>query len=91
MLDFQNAEETHEDENYFISMTDMMVGMLFLFIITLMMFALNYRKGDEDSERIRNCLLAVVQENAALSAEINAKIASVQDTLRGPRNTAWSR
>jgi hypothetical protein len=84
MSDFQNTEETHEDENYFVSMTDMMVGMLFLFIIMLMMFALNYRKGDDDSERIRNCLLAVVQENATLSADINAKIASVQETLRGP-------
>jgi len=32
------ANETHveEDENYFISMTDMMVGVLFIFIILLM-------------------------------------------------------
>ena len=38
-------------ENYFVSMTDMMVGMLFLFIILLMVFALNYRVGDEDSSK----------------------------------------
>ncbi|MCA1374335.1 MULTISPECIES: OmpA family protein [unclassified Bradyrhizobium] len=81
-----SAESSHEteDENYFISMTDMMVGMLFLFIIMLMMFALNFRKGDEDAERIRNCLQAVVKENAALSADVNTKIASVQQTIRGP-------
>jgi chemotaxis protein MotB len=32
-----------EGENYFISMTDMMVGMLFIFIILLMSFALLFR------------------------------------------------
>ncbi len=33
-----------EEENYFVSMTDMMVGILFIFIIMLMMFALNFRQ-----------------------------------------------
>ncbi len=79
-----HASQEAEDENYFVSMTDMMVGMLFLFIIMLMMFALNFRKGDEDAERIRDCLQAVVNENAALSADVNTKIASVQQTIRGP-------
>jgi|SRR6267154_1288003 hypothetical protein len=42
-------EETdpHDDgdrENYFVSMTDMMVGMLFIFIILLMSFALAFRQ-----------------------------------------------
>jgi len=32
-----------EGENYFISMTDMMVGVLFIFIIMLMTFALNFQ------------------------------------------------
>ena len=41
-------EPTEESENYFISMTDMMVGMLFIFLIMLMVFALNYRIGDDD-------------------------------------------
>lgn len=84
MSDLQNVEEATEDENYFVSMTDMMVGMLFLFIIMLMMFALNFKTGDDASERIRKCLLAVVQENAALSADINAKIASVQQKIQEP-------
>src|ERR1700677_2468704 len=84
MTDFQHTEEATEDENYFVSMTDMMVGMLFLFIIMLMVFALNFRKGDDASERIRKCLLAVVKENAALSADINARIASVTKTVQEP-------
>jgi flagellar motor protein MotB len=65
-------------------MTDMMVGMLFLFIIMLMMFALNFKKGDDASERIRNCLLAVVKENADVGKEINQKIASVQVEIQEP-------
>lgn len=36
-----------QDESYFISMTDLMVGMLFIFIILLMAFALNL-KAQED-------------------------------------------
>jgi chemotaxis protein MotB len=84
MSEFHAAEEEHEEENYFISMTDMMVGMLFLFIIMLMMFALNFKKGDDASERIRNCLLAVVKENKDISEQVNAKIADVQKAIRGP-------
>lgn len=84
MSDLQSTEEEHEDENYFVSMTDMMVGMLFLFIIMLMMFALNFKKGDDSSEKIRNCLLAVVRENAKVSADINARIASVTKTIQEP-------
>jgi flagellar motor protein MotB len=35
-----------EEESYFISMTDIMVGLLFIFIIMLMTFALQYRKAE---------------------------------------------
>jgi chemotaxis protein MotB len=37
----------HEEleEGYFVSMTDMMVGLLFLFIIMLMLFALKYQEA----------------------------------------------
>jgi flagellar motor protein MotB len=42
-----HAEHLAEDEeSYFVSMTDMMVGMLFVFIIMLMSFALNYREAE---------------------------------------------
>ncbi len=39
----RHRSEAVEDENYFVSMTDMMVGILFIFIIMLMIFALNFR------------------------------------------------
>ncbi|WP_340671092.1 OmpA family protein [Bradyrhizobium ottawaense] len=41
----EGSSDSHADgENYFISMTDMMVGMLFIFIILLMSFALLFRQ-----------------------------------------------
>lgn len=44
-LPSQASSDSHEDgENYFISMTDMMVGVLFIFIILLMSFALLFRQ-----------------------------------------------
>ena len=84
MSDSQHVEDTPEDENYFVSMTDMMVGMLFVFIIMLMMFALNFRKGDDASARVLKCLTEVVAQNAALSDQINARIASVQKAIQEP-------
>lgn len=47
-----------EEESYFVSMTDMMVGLLFIFILMLMYFALQYQKQkenlQEDKENLRN-------------------------------------
>lgn len=37
-----------EDESYFVSMTDLMVGLLFIFIILLMVFALNLKKQEQE-------------------------------------------
>lgn len=42
--DSAGGEDHGEGENYFVSMTDMMVGMLFIFIILLMAFALLFRQ-----------------------------------------------
>jgi len=82
----ETEEHAEESENYFISMTDMMVGMLFIFIIMLMVFALNYRKGDDDSKRIKDCLSALLAKNAKLSADINDKVNKIQDEVRGQIN-----
>jgi len=68
-------EQAEESENYFISMTDMMVGMLFIFIIMLMVFALNYRKGD-------NCLTAILTKNAKLSHDITENVNKIQNDVR---------
>ena len=39
-------DPVEEEESYFISMTDLMVGLLFIFIIMLMVFALQYREAE---------------------------------------------
>jgi chemotaxis protein MotB len=44
------ASEFSQGENYFVSMTDMMVGMLFIFIILLMSFALVFRQQTDTQE-----------------------------------------
>src|SRR6516225_9111848 len=74
--------QVQEEENYFVSMTDMMVGMLFLFIILLMVFALNYRVGDDDSKRIKDCLADLLRRNAQLSMNINNDVNRIQLDVR---------
>jgi flagellar motor protein MotB len=65
----QTAHE-EEDENYFISMTDMMVGILFIFIIMLMVFALNFRqKTDEQVNK-----LDIAEELAQQIEELQGRI-----------------
>lgn len=41
-----SAHHHEQDESYFVSMTDLMVGMLFVFIILLMAFALNLKEQE---------------------------------------------
>ena len=47
MVEKQRILPGDQDESYFVSMTDLMVGMLFIFIIMLMAFALNYREAQQ--------------------------------------------
>lgn len=46
-----SSSDTH-DESYFASFTDMLVGILFIFIILLMLFANNYQQATESVTRI---------------------------------------
>jgi len=60
-----------EGENYFVAMTDMMVGVLFIFIIMLMAFALDFRRTTD------------VQENALkVAQEVAAKLDALQSNVR---------
>jgi hypothetical protein len=47
---------TTEDNNYLISISDLMVGMLFFFIIVLGAFGLNYRTAEDQAARIQTRL-----------------------------------
>ena len=65
----QTADLVDEEESYFVSMTDMMVGVIFIFIILLMVFALNFQR-------------AALQEET-LQTEINKSREVRQEILKG--------
>lgn len=59
-----------EDESYFVSMTDLMVGMLFVFIIILMAFALNLKKQETHLGETIDDLTAARETRAAMLNDI---------------------
>jgi len=52
----RSASLAVEEESYFVSMTDLMVGMLFIFIIMLMAFALNLREQEHKFDQTTSSL-----------------------------------
>jgi flagellar motor protein MotB len=80
-------EETQaeEGENYFVSMTDMMVGVLFIFIIMLMTFALDFRRNSD----VQEDALKIAQEVSAkldkLQADVQAQIENIQKVAEDRR------
>jgi chemotaxis protein MotB len=57
----ETAGDEFEGESYLASLSDLMVGMLFVFILMLMAFALTYRTAQDASE----------QSNQQLQSELN--------------------
>jgi chemotaxis protein MotB len=57
----ESADHSDESANYFVPMTDMMVGVLFIFILMLMAFALDFRRTTDAQETA----LKVAQEVAS--------------------------
>ncbi|SDR53915.1 Flagellar motor protein MotB [Rhizobiales bacterium GAS113] len=86
MIAEDTSEADSETENYFVSMTDMMVGVLFIFIILLMVFALNFRTSTDTSEdqikelRRQHVIAEDVQRQlATLQARIDAATVRLAD------------
>jgi len=77
------GSEGGEGENYFISMTDMMVGLLFVFIIMLMTFAFSYRQREdvsqEDINRLRKAVEVVDQKIEELKRVYEARASLLSD------------
>jgi flagellar motor protein MotB len=67
------------EESFFVSMTDMMVGMLFLFIIMLMFFALKFSDDSVDL-REQNRLL---EEQRKAAEEEKTRLRAQLDLLQG--------
>lgn len=82
-----------EEENYFVSMTDMMVGILFIFIIMLMVFALQFQKQTDESEQqadkskvqieeVLEKVRQVSEQLHSLRSEINEELEDVSQSQR---------
>lgn len=71
------GSHAEEDENYFVSMTDMMVGILFIFIIMLMIFALNFQKQTDRTE----VLTAQQREQIEKANELARQVATLQTQI----------
>jgi chemotaxis protein MotB len=59
-----------EEENYFVSMTDMMIGVLFIFIIMLMVFALDFREQADEQTRLTEVQELTVQEARRIAEQL---------------------
>jgi flagellar motor protein MotB len=79
--------DDEEEESYFVSMTDMMVGLLFIFIIMLMYFAIqlqNRTKALSDARDTRDEILKEIQQQMGARVEVNPQTGVVHlhgDTL----------
>lgn len=70
----ENGDSPEEDENYFVSMTDMMVGILFIFIIMLMVFAFNFQQQTDETK----ILTAEQEEQLRKANELAEQIADLR-------------
>lgn len=78
-----------EEPSYLVSVGDLMVGMLFIFIIILMAFALNFRVAEEDAARIQGHLVRERDEVEVAKerlAEERDRLARERDQLTEQRD-----
>ncbi|MER2606772.1 MAG: OmpA family protein [Siculibacillus sp.] len=74
-----------EGENYFVSMTDMMVGVLFVFIIMLMTFALDFRSTTDVQEGALEVAKQVAVKLDALQADVHSEIVRMEKASQDRR------
>jgi chemotaxis protein MotB len=79
----QPRSTADEEGNYLVSVSDLMVGMLFIFIIILMAFALNFRIAEDDATSIQSHL---TRERDEVGREIR-RLAVERDLLAVHRDT----
>jgi chemotaxis protein MotB len=71
-----------EGENYFVSMTDMMVGMLFIFIIMLMSFALLFRQQTDATRATQTSKIVHANDIEGRLDELEKRITQQIDQVR---------
>ena len=55
----RNARQEESEQGYLVSVGDMMSGLLFIFIITLMVFAINFHKEKTKKEKEAKKLIQI--------------------------------
>ena len=77
------------EESYLASVSDLLVGLLFVFIIVLMAFALNFRSAEQEAQTVKRDLEAELAEVAGERDRIRAQqeaIAAERDALAAQRD-----
>ncbi len=77
------------EDSYLASVSDLLVGLLFVFIIMLMAFALNFRSAEQEAKTVKRDLEAELAEVAAERDRIRAqreRLAAERDALAAQRD-----
>lgn len=73
-----SGSQEAEGENYFVSMTDMMVGVLFIFIIMLMTFALDFQKTTDIQQSSISVAQQVALKLQRMQTDVRDKLALIE-------------
>ena len=63
-----------ESESYLESLSDLLVGMLFIFIIILMVFALNYRVAQQQKQKLTERLANAAELRSSLLSDLKEQL-----------------
>lgn len=74
------TSDTNE-ENYLASVSDIMSGLIFIFIITLMVFSLQLKGSQEDQERENQKLREKIAEYEILQKNLKAEVLKYKEIL----------
>lgn len=83
------AAEEPEDENYFISLSDLMTGVVFIFVILLCAFAFNFRNAQEAAQTAQQN--ATAARGAAAAATARAEGAAKESERKSGQIDALSK
>jgi flagellar motor protein MotB len=82
----EDGGAAQEGENYFVAMADMMVGVLFIFILMLTGFALDFRRTTDAQETALKVTQEVANKLDPLHTGVQLRIAQLDDALDDRRD-----
>jgi chemotaxis protein MotB len=79
------AGDAQQDENYFVAMADMMVGVLFIFILMLTGFALDFRRTTDAQQTALKAVTDVTDKLDPLQSHVQERIAQLDKSIEDRR------